>query len=276
MATDKNENEKPTENEFSHCDFISREHAIGDDPWAMGGYTPPQLKLPLPLSNLRHPEELAEQADVASPRPASPVRPPASPAPPSPKTDFQAALEARKSAVQAELNVQSLRKRALADRTREAVQYGILGGVVWSIREALRAEGISVTCLEDVCDFQHRPIMSHIDFHLEAIGQTNFKAVIARRFVDEFLRHNPKHSHMFTARTKLPPDGAVQAAQHFEHDGLLVRAIGEYRIETDSHMVRVDCAWAVAAEENLILCPTTQIDRAYLGPSTGAGLIRKG
>jgi hypothetical protein len=177
------------------------------------------------------------------------------------------AKQLARDVIQAELNVHALRKAEQASRTREAVQYGILGGIVWSIREALRAEGISVHCLEDVCDFQHKPIMSHMDFNLEEIGKTDFKAVIAKRFVEEFLKNNPSRKNMITALTKLPPDGAVQAAQHFSHDGLLIRAIGEYSIATDSHMIRIDCVWAVAAEENLISCPTTKI---------GAGLTRTG
>jgi hypothetical protein len=276
---------KQVENEFDHCDFVSREHASASDPWAMGGYQPPQLKLPLPLSNLRHPEEMP------SAEPASPVRSQASPAPPSPKAaelDTISDLSRRflqqeasnlaaklaRDAIQAELNAHALRKRALVEaaRTREAVQYSILDGVVWSIREALRVQGITVSCLEDVCDLQHKPIMSYIDFYLDSIGQTNFKTIIAKQFVDEFLKNNPKRVHMFTARTKLPPEGAVQAARFFEHEGLLLRGVGDYRIETDSHMIRLDCVYAISAEENLACLPTTQIRQAYLEPSIGADL----
>jgi hypothetical protein len=55
---------------------------------------------------------------------------------------------------------------------------------------------------------------------------------------------------------------------------LLLRGIGDYRIETDSHMIRLDCVYAISAEENLQCLPTTQIRQAYRGPSIGSGLTR--
>lgn len=217
-------------------------YELGSDPWACGGYYTSE---PAP-----EPEPEPEPEPIPTPGPA-----------PVPVTEPAKALA--REAVQQSLDL--FRVRKVLQKDNKEAEYSILDGVVWAIREALRKEGIEVTCLETTADFQHRPRMTHCDFQLSEIGKRGFKSIIARRFVDEFLKNNPQRAHMFCTRVPLP--NCVQVARHFFHDGLVLRGVGDYFIGTDSHMVRVDCIYAIATEENLLLCPTTHI---------GAGLTHPG
>jgi hypothetical protein len=227
------------------------------DPWAAGGYQPEPAQETVQETKNEPQQEAFVQPGQVLPKPVRQstlverVIPTVPLSKPLNLVLANAEAQARREASQRELDLYSENKRF--ERSQENAQYYILDGVVWSIREALRLHGIPVSRLENVANFQHRPIMSHVDFNLTEIGKTNFKAAIAQRFVEEFLKNNPKRAHMFTAWTPLPQ--GVQIARHFLHDGLLLRGIGAYDIATDSHRVRVDCVYAIATEENL-LCQT--------------------
>lgn len=238
------------------------------DPWSHGGYQPDQTTSEPNVTDTPVPEvvPVPPDADIKAVQPIWPdIRR-------FLKNNVQDNLKARRIesiAREAQAAIEFDRRQARdaaqrtldkysadqqAQRAREEAQYGILDGVVWSIREALRNEGIEVFPLEDISEFQHKPIHTDCQFELTEIRKHEFKVKLAKSFVDEFLRNNPTKAVMFFAKAPLPQ--GVQVARHFAHDGLILRGVGDYYIAADSTMVRVDCLYTVATEENLLSCPT--------------------